>query len=270
VRINVEADSLNAALLLPNESADSPAFALLVREVVREITVRSGQKCTAIRRALVPEKLFESATDAISAKLAGVTVGNPRNDAVRMGSLVSRTQLESVAAGIARLRGQAEIIHDGASHALVDADPAVAACTGPTLLATRHPEDAELVHELEVFGPVCTVMPYRDLNQAFELIRRGEGSLVTSLYGSKAGGLATAALELADSHGRIHVISPAVAETHTGHGNVMPHSRHGGPGRAGGGEELGGLRALSFYHRRAAVQAEAAVLDQLGTVPLTF
>ena len=113
-------------------------------------------------------------------------------------------------------------------------------------------------------------MPYRDLDQAFDLIRRGEGSLVTSVYGTDAGALATAAAELADSHGRVHVISPPVADTQTGHGNVMPQSLHGGPGRAGGGEELGGLRALAFYHRRAVVQAETAVLDRLGAVALTL
>jgi 3,4-dehydroadipyl-CoA semialdehyde dehydrogenase len=270
VRVNVEADSLNGALLLPGESADSLAFGLLVREVVREMTIKSGQKCTAIRRVLVPDGLFQTAADAIAAKLAGVTVGNPRNEKVRMGSLVSRTQLEAVTSGIAKLRSQTEVIHDGADHPLVDADPRVAACVGPTLLGTRQPERANLVHEVEVFGPVATLMPYRDLDHAFDLIRRGEGSLVTSVYGTDAGALAEAAAQLADSHGRVHVISPPVADTQTGHGNVMPQSLHGGPGRAGGGEELGGLRALAFYHRRAVVQAEVAVLDRLGATALNL
>ena len=270
MRVNVEADSLNGALLLPGESADSLAFGLLVREVVREMTIKSGQKCTAIRRVLVPDELFQTAADAIAAKLAGVTVGNPRNEKVRMGSLVSRAQLEAVTAGIDKLRSQTEVIHDGAGHTLVDADPRVAACVGPTLLGTRQPERANLVHDVEVFGPVATLMPYRDLDQAFDLIRRGEGSLVTSVYGTDPGALAEAAAELADSHGRVHVISPPVADTQTGHGNVMPQSLHGGPGRAGGGEELGGLRALAFYHRRAAVQAEVAVLDRLGATALNL
>lgn len=270
VRVNVEADSLNCALLLPQEDADSSAFAALVRETVREMTIKSGQKCTAIRRVLVPQRLYDAAAQAIAAKLAGVTVGNPRNDSVRMGALVSRAQYDSVTAGIAELRAQTDVIHDGARHTLVDADPAVAACTGPTLLGTRTPDQAQIVHRVEVFGPVATVMPYRDLDHALALIRRGEGSLVTSLYGADPAALAAAALALADTHGRVHVVSPAVAETHTGHGNVMPHSLHGGPGRAGGGEELGGLRALAFYHRRAAVQAEAAVLDALGAAPFTY
>jgi 3,4-dehydroadipyl-CoA semialdehyde dehydrogenase len=270
VRINVEADSLNAALLLPTESADSPSYAALVREVVREMTSRSGQKCTAIRRVFVPESLYFAAADAIADTLAAVTVGNPRDGSVRMGSLVSRAQLESVTSDVARLRAHARVIHDGETHALVDADPDVAACVGPTLLGTREPDQAAAVHQTEVFGPVATLMPYRDLDHALRLLRRGEGSLVASLYGADTGALASVAVRIADGHGRVHVVSPAVAETHTGHGNVMPHSLHGGPGRAGGGEELGGLRALAFYHRRAAVQAEAAVLDQLGAVPLSY
>jgi len=126
--------------------------------------------------------------------------------------------------------------------------------------ASRH------VHDTEVFGPVATLVPYRDIAHALALVRRGQGSLVTSLYGSDPAALASAALELADSHGRVHIISPDVAALHTGHGNVMPQSLHGGPGRAGGGEELGGLRALNFYHRRSAVQASTAVLAHLKPV----
>jgi 3,4-dehydroadipyl-CoA semialdehyde dehydrogenase len=270
VRVNVEADSLNAALLLPGETVDSPSFALLVREVVREMTIKSGQKCTAIRRVLVPERLFRPAADVIAAKLATVTVGNPRNDRVRMGSLVSRAQLESVSAGVSRLCAQTDVIHDGRGHALIDADPAVAACVGPTLLGAPAPDRADVVHEVEVFGPVATLLPYRNVAHALELVRRGGGALVTSIYGADPADLAAHAAELAEGHGRVHVVSPAVAETHTGHGNVMPQSLHGGPGRAGGGEELGGLRALALFHRRSAVQAEAAVLDRLAAFPMVL
>ena len=172
--------------------------------------------------------------------------------------------------GVAQLRAQTDVIHDGAANALFDADPAVAACVGPTLLGTREPDRANLVHEVEVFGPVATLIAYRDLTHALDLTRRGGGSLVTSLYGTDPGALSAAAIELADAQGRVHVISPAVADTQTGHGNVMPQSLHGGPGRAGGGEELGGLRALAIYHQRAAIQAETAVLDRLGSAPLTL
>jgi len=266
VRVNIEADSVNSALLLPGEGADSPAVELLVKEVAREMTQKSGQKCTAIRRVLVPEALYTPVAQAIAARLAKTTVGNPRVDTVRMGALVSRAQLVTVREGLLRLQTQAEVLHDGSTQALVDADPAVACCVGPTLLGTRNAagsDAAHLVHDTEVFGPVATLVPYRDAAHALQLIRRGQGSLVASLYGTDAGALAATALELADSHGRVHIISPDVANQHTGHGNVMPQSLHGGPGRAGGGEELGGARALNFYHRRSALQASTEVLAAL-------
>jgi len=267
VRVNIEADSVNGALLLPGEAPGGEAFDLLAREVAREMTQKSGQKCTAIRRVFVPEACYASAAEAIGARLARTPVGNPRNETVRMGALVSRAQLDSVRQGLARLKQQAETLHDGATHALVDADPARACCVGPTLLGTRSADGSDasgLVHDVEVFGPVATLVPYRDAAHAMALVARGQGSLVASVFGSDPRALADASIELAALHGRVHVVSPDVAAMHTGHGNVMPQSVHGGPGRAGGGEELGGLRALNFYHRRAAVQASTAVLDHLG------
>lgn len=263
VRCNIEADSLNSALLLPGEGTGSESFGLLVREVAREMTVKSGQKCTAIRRVLVPQALYGELAQALSARLSDLAVGNPRSAGVAMGSLVSRTQHDAVQAGIADLQRDAETLFDGRSQPLVDADPAIAACVRPVLLGTRHAEGSDhagRVHDTEVFGPVATLVPYRDLAHGLALAHRGQGSLVASLYGADAQALAAAALDLAASHGRVHVVSPEVATTHTGHGNVMPQSLHGGPGRAGGGAELGGLRALDFYHRRAAVQASAAVV----------
>jgi 3,4-dehydroadipyl-CoA semialdehyde dehydrogenase len=265
VRVNIEADSLNSALLLPGEGADSASFDLLVKEVAREMTVKSGQKCTAIRRILVPEGVYAGAAKAISARLEKTTVGNPRNESVRMGALVNRSQLEAVQQGLLYLKAQAEVLHDGASHALIDADH-TSCCIGPTLLGTRTAngsDTADRVHDTEVFGPVATLIAYRNLQHAFDLVRRGHGSLVCSVFGSDPSGMAHAANELADGHGRVHLISPDVASLQTGHGNVMPQSLHGGPGRAGGGEELGGLRALNFYHRRSAVQASTAVLAHL-------
>jgi len=238
-----------------------------VKEVAREMTVKSGQKCTAIRRVFVPEALFDAAAQAISARLAKTTVGNPRDESVRMGALVNRAQLVAVQEGLAQLKTQTEVLHDGAAHTLVGADAAVSCCAGPTLLGLRtaaQSDAAHLVHETEVFGPVATLVACRSAEHALALVRRGQGSLVTSLYGSDPAALAATALQLASSHGRVHVISPDVAALHTGHGNVMPQSLHGGPGRAGGGEELGGLRALNFYHRRSAVQASTAVLAALG------
>lgn len=270
VRVNIEADSVNSALLLPDEGKDSAAFDLFVKEVAREMTVKSGQKCTAIRRALVPEALYADAAAAISARLVKITVGNPRNESVRMGALVSRGQLDAVRDGLAVLRTQTEVLHDGAQHALIDTDPAAACCIGPTLLGTvdaAGSDAADHVHATEVFGPVATLVPYRNLDHAPALIQRGEGSLVTSVYGSDAGALAQVSIALAACNGRVHVISPDVAALHSGHGNVMPQSLHGGPGRAGGGEELGGLKALNFYHQRSALQASTAVLQRLAAEP---
>ncbi|MBU6257108.1 MAG: 3,4-dehydroadipyl-CoA semialdehyde dehydrogenase [Burkholderiales bacterium] len=263
VRVNIEADSLNSALLLEGAVAGDAAFELLVKEVAREMTQKSGQKCTAIRRVFVPEALYGAVAEAISARLGKTSVGNPRNESVRMGALVNRAQLDAVRAGLATLLSQAEALHDGAKHALVDADPAVACCVGPTLLGTRAADAADRVHDTEVFGPVATLMPYRDAGHALALIQRGQGSLAVSIYGSDAAALGATALELAAGHGRVHVVSPDVAAMHTGHGNVMPQSLHGGPGRAGGGEELGGARALNFYHRRAAIQASTSVLSPM-------
>ena len=262
VRCNIEADSLNSALLWPGASAESQALQLLVSEVVREMTVKSGQKCTAIRRIFVPRALYRTVAMAIGAKLAKTTVGNPRNEGVRMGALVSQEQKASVLAGLAVLKTEAEVLFDGASQGLLDAD-AQSACVAPVLLGCEQPQQAQRLHATEVFGPVATLMPYDHIDEAFAMIRRGEGSLVCSVYSEDPVFTAQAAAELASSHGRVHAISPDVATLHSGHGNVMPMSLHGGPGRAGGGEELGGLRALNFYHRRSAVQASALALDAL-------
>ncbi|MFM7025076.1 MAG: 3,4-dehydroadipyl-CoA semialdehyde dehydrogenase [Limnohabitans sp.] len=264
VRCNIEADSLNSALLAPAATADSEAFKLLVNEVAREMTVKSGQKCTAIRRIFVPRALYKAAALAIGAKLAKTTVGNPRNESVRMGALVSQAQKASVLAGLAQLKTEATVLFDGnASGTLVDAE-ASSACVAPVLLGTEHPMAAQVLHAIEVFGPVSTLMPYDSLDEAYAMIRRGEGSLVCSVYSEDPAFTAQACAQLASSHGRVHAISPDVAALHSGHGNVMPMSLHGGPGRAGGGEELGGLRALNFYHRRTAVQGSTLALDLLA------
>ncbi|AKT38428.1 3,4-dehydroadipyl-CoA semialdehyde dehydrogenase [Chondromyces crocatus] len=261
-RLNIEADSLNSALLGLDASPGSGAFDGFISEVAREMTIKSGQKCTAIRRAFVPAAHFDAAAEALRAKLAKITVGNPRNETVRMGSLVSRDQHTSVKAGIDALRRETELLFDGSATPLVDADPEVSACVAPHLLGLRDGE-ASAVHDVEVFGPVATLIAYRDEAHAIDLARRGGGSLVASVFSDDEGQLAHFAVALADTHGRVHAVSPAVAKTQTGHGNVMPQSLHGGPGRAGGGEELGGLRALNFYHRRAAIQAPSGALDLL-------
>lgn len=264
VRMNAETDSLNCALLGPDAAEGGAAFDALVREAVREITVKSGQKCTAIRRILVPRAAYARAAEAIAAALADIAVGDPRNPAVRMGSLVSRAQHDDVQAGIQALRAGSEVLFDGGRVQLLDADPAISACVAPWLLGAPDPDAHPLAHDREVFGPLATLMPYRDAGHAYELARRGQGSLVASVYSDDTAFLARSALELADSHGRVHLVSPEAARTHTGHGNVMPQALHGGPGRAGGGEELGGLRALALYHRRAAIQGAPQRLQALA------
>lgn len=263
VRANIEADSLNASILGLDAAPGSAAFELYVNELVREMTTKSGQRCTAIRRALVPQQFFDAVSEAVGAKLAQVSVGNPRNPEVRMGSLVSRTQFDSVQAGLAQLSSEAAILYDGSKQALIDVDPAIAACVAPTLLGVRDADQAALVHDHEVFGPVSTLLGYRDTGHALALAQRGLGSLVASVFSADSAWMAQVGRKLANTHGRIHMVSPDVGKTQTGHGNVMPASVHGGPGRAGGGEELGGLRALGFYHRRTALQGSSVTLEHL-------
>ena len=265
VRVNIEADSVNSALLMPDATPGSEAFDLMIKEVAREMTQKSGQKCTAIRRAFVPRAHYAQAAEAIAARLAKTTIGNPRNETVRMGALVSRDQFNAVRNGIAQLSAHAGILYDGRQTALIDADPSVACCIGPVLLGSETPASVPIIHEVEVFGPVATLMAYDSVDDALTLIRRGEGSLVASLFGADDGSLAATAIELASSHGRVHIVSPAVGSMHSGHGNAMPQSLHGGPGRAGGGEELGGARALNFYHRRSALQASSTILEKVTT-----
>lgn len=265
VRINIEADSLNSSILGEDAAPGTPVFDLYVKELVREMTTKSGQRCTAIRRALVPARYFEAVAEAASSRLAQITVGNPRSAEVRMGSLVSRDQFDSVKQGIAALAAEARVLRDGRQQALIDADPAVAACLAPTLLGIADAEQASLVHDHEVFGPVSTVLGYRDAPHAFALAHRGLGSLVTSVFSADEAWMVQAASTLAGSHGRVHMVTPEVGKSQSGHGNVMPASIHGGPGRAGGGEELGGLRGLGFYHRRSAVQTSAATIAQLSS-----
>jgi 3,4-dehydroadipyl-CoA semialdehyde dehydrogenase len=265
VRVNIEADSVNSAILMPNQS-DGPAFDLFIKEVVREMTVKSGQKCTAIRRIFVPQSDLAAVQNALASRLSKITVGNPRNDQVRMGALVSLDQKKTVLNGIAEFKKHAQVIYDGSTQPLLDAD-LHSCCVAPVLFGLENATDAlnaSYIHTTEVFGPVATLFPYETLDQAVQMIAMGEGSLVASVYGEDPDELAQVSLAISAVHGRVHVISSDVATIQTGHGNVMPQSIHGGPGRAGGGEELGGLRGLHFYHRRTAIQASAKVLEKLS------
>jgi 3,4-dehydroadipyl-CoA semialdehyde dehydrogenase len=256
VRFNVEADSLNAALLGPSTPAGSVTFDAFVREVAREMTVKAGQKCTAIRRVIVPDALGDAVVAAIAAQLAQAVVGDPSDDAVTMGPLVSQSQRDAVEAGIAQLAACTTVAYRGA-------DEMSGRFVAPTLLRAND-SAAPLIHELEIFGPVATVLTYRDAAEAFELARRGGGSLAISVFSDDAAFLAGAARALAPAHGRVMLVDTSVATTHTGHGIVLPSLIHGGPGRAGGGEELGGLRGLSFYTQWSAVQGPAPVVASIA------
>jgi 3,4-dehydroadipyl-CoA semialdehyde dehydrogenase len=264
IRVNIEADSLNSALLGPDVAPDSPEFGFFVREVVREMTSKAGQKCTAIRRVLVPADKAQAAIDAISAALKAVVVGDPAKATTNMGPVVNASQRKSVEEGIGKLKAQADVAYSAANFAPEGVNLASGAFVSPTLLKVRDSNNADAVHQVEVFGPVATVVPYGDKEEAFALARRGGGSLAASVYSGDAAFLAEAGIALGTTHGRVMLIDPAIGDSHTGHGIVLPSCMHGGPGRAGGGEELGGLHGLWFYHQRVAIQGSVATLTSLS------
>ena len=234
------------------------AFDLLVREVVREMTVKAGQKCTAIRRILRPRAHERALTEAVVAELEKVIIGNPSDPSVTMGPLANSRTACGGRDGIQTLAADADQVFGTDPLQLVDADAARGAFVGPTLF--RVSARSRLVHTLEVFGPVATIVPYADEDEAISLAKAGGGSLVASVFSSDVGFLARAATAIGAAHGRLLLVDPSVGSSHAGHGIVMPSCTHGGPGRAGGGEELGGLRSLWFYHQRVAVQGSAAVV----------
>ena len=264
VPVNIEADSINAALLAPDAADGGAAFDAFVREVVREMTVKAGQKCTAIRRIFVPADKADAIAEALFAKLKATKVGDPRDENTRMGPLVTRAQQAAAFDGIQRLAAEAEFVIGGIEPPAIDGvDADKAAFVAPTLMKVKDAKHAEAVHEVEVFGPAATIVPYRSEHDAGTLIARGGGSLVASVYGEDQSFLARIVSEIGPSHGRLLMVDPSIANAHTGHGIVMPQCNHGGPGRAGAGEELGGLHGLRFYHQRLAVQGSTDLLTML-------
>jgi 3,4-dehydroadipyl-CoA semialdehyde dehydrogenase len=263
VLVNVEADSVNAALLSPDAAPGTPIFDAFVKEVAREMTVKAGQKCTAIRRVFVPATQAAAVTDALTARLARTTVGDPARDDVRMGPVVTRAQQKAALDGIRRLAGGATVVAGGAEAPKLDGiDPARSSFVAPTLLSAGD-ASVDVVHDTEVFGPVATVVPYRDEAQAAALVARGGGSLVASVFAPERDFLVRMVGALGAFHGRLLMVEPSIADVHSGHGIVMPQCHHGGPGRAGNGEELGGLNGLRLYHQRVAVQGSGDLLGQL-------
>jgi oxepin-CoA hydrolase/3-oxo-5,6-dehydrosuberyl-CoA semialdehyde dehydrogenase len=259
VVLGVEADSLNCSILGPDVTPNDPEFDLFVKGVVTEMTVKAGQKCTAIRRVLVPATMADRVTEAISARLAKVTVGDPRNPDVRMGALASLAQRDEVRKAVEALRAGAEIVYgDPASADLLDGDPERGAFMTPLLLRAR-PGAAE-PHDVEPFGPVSTVLGYDGLDSAIELAARGRGSLAASVVTHDPDVARTVVVGLAPWHGRVLVLDRDDAGESTGHGSPLPALVHGGPGRAGGGEELGGVRGILHHMQRTAVQASPDLL----------
>jgi len=267
VRFSSEADSLNFSVLGVDVAPGSAEFDLYVRQLVTEMTAKAGQKCTAIRRALVPHALVPAVIDAVRARIADkVRVGDPTAAGVTMGALVGLAQRDDVRKNLAALAGAAEVVVGDPDHFdVIGADPERGAFLPPVLLWARDSSRDE-PHDIEVFGPVSTVMGYRDTEHAIELAARGRGSLVGSLVSADPQVVRELVLGVAPWHGRVLVLDQDSAAESTGHGAALPHLVHGGPGRAGGGEELGGIRGVLHYMQRTAVQGSpAAVSAVTGT-----
>jgi oxepin-CoA hydrolase/3-oxo-5,6-dehydrosuberyl-CoA semialdehyde dehydrogenase len=261
VRFNQEADSLNFSMLGPDARPGSEEFDLFVKEVARETTVKAGQKCTAIRRTIVPAPLVEDVLQALKARLAGVKVGDPRVEGVRMGPLAGRAQVGEVQRSLEKLLGSTELVYGGpGSLDVVGADPERGAFFPITLLYDDRPFEKRAPHDVEAFGPVNTVMPYDSVDEAIELAKLGKGSLVGSLFTNDDRVARDVVLGTAAYHGRLMLVNRQSAKESTGHGSPLPHLVHGGPGRAGGGEEMGGVRGVLHYMQRTAVQGSPSTL----------
>jgi oxepin-CoA hydrolase/3-oxo-5,6-dehydrosuberyl-CoA semialdehyde dehydrogenase len=264
VRFTMEADSLNAAILGPDAVAGTEEFDLFVKEVAREMTVKAGQKCTAIRRVIAPRATVEPLIKALGERLAKTALGNPGEEATRMGPLASLAQRDEVRARIAELQGDAEIVAGDPTQAkLTSGDAQAGAFLSPVLLYCDKPGAAKAVHDVEAFGPVSTIIPYESTEEAAELARRGRGSLVASVFTNDAGFAREAVQALGPWHGRVMLGNRVSAKSSTGHGSPLPVLVHGGPGRAGGGEELGGMRAVKHYMQRTAVQGAPWLLSEV-------
>jgi 3,4-dehydroadipyl-CoA semialdehyde dehydrogenase len=264
-RVNIEADSINSAILGPDSAPGTELFDLLVKEVVREMTLKAGQKCTTIRRVLVPRQLLKAFGDAVSARLSSMKVGNPRNAEVKVGPVVNKSQQSACREGLKKLKEECSVLFGGDERFQpVDVDPQKSAFVQPTLLSCETGLAAKHVHDVEVFGPVATLVAYDGLEDLLAITRRGLGSLVVSVFSNDSGFIQEIVLGVGDLHGRILAVDSTVAGQHTGHGNVVPSCLHGGPGRAGGGEELAGLRGLLLYHRRFVVQGPASSISALS------
>ncbi|HKB29857.1 MAG TPA: phenylacetic acid degradation bifunctional protein PaaZ [Streptosporangiaceae bacterium] len=263
VRFNAEADSLNCSILGPDATPGTAEFDLYISQLVTEMTVKAGQKCTAIRRALVPQPVLDAVAEAASARLAAVIVGNPAEESVRMGALASLGQRDEVRRSLQALRPAGTTVFGDPGHVdVVGADPVRGAFMSPLLIRADDAGRAE-PHEVEAFGPVSTLIGYRGTADAISLAARGRGSLAGSVVTGDTGFARDVVIGVAPWHGRLLVLDQDAAPQSTGHGAPLPVLVHGGPGRAGGGEELGGIRGVTHYMQRTAVQASPRVLTQI-------
>lgn len=262
VPFNMEADSLNSAILGPHVQPGDPEFELFVKEVRKEMTVKCGQKCTAVRRVFVPKHLMDAVQESLCLALAKTTLGDPQVEGVRMGALVNRAQKDEVILKISELETEAECVYRDESLPIgASLDPGT--FLGPSLLRNDSPFEAVRCHDVEAFGPVSTLMPYNDLGEAIELANMGKGSLCCSFVSHHQADVRSFVLNAAPMHGRILVLDRECARESTGHGSPLPLLVHGGPGRAGGGEEMGGLRGVHHYMQRTAIQGSPSMVSAI-------
>ncbi len=267
VPFTMEADSLNCIVLGNDVTPDMPEWDIFIKEVRKEMTTKAGQKCTAIRRIFVPENKIEDVQTALSKALAQTTIGNPLNDKVRMGSLAGQSQRKEVKEQVQKLLASSQIIYGSLdSVELIDADLNKGAFISPLLLLNQNPFNSNEPHEVEAFGPVSTLMPYKNLEEAIELSKKGKGSLVSSIVTTNAKVAKQYVLGAGAYHGRILILNNECAKESTGHGSPLPLLVHGGPGRSGGGEEMGGMRGVKHYMQRVAIQGSPTMLTAVSNV----
>ncbi|HUR11755.1 MAG TPA: phenylacetic acid degradation bifunctional protein PaaZ [Flavitalea sp.] len=267
VPFTMEADSLNCIVLGDDVSPEMPEWEIFIKEVRKEMTVKAGQKCTAIRRIFVPQNKIEDIEKAIGKSLAQTTIGNPENEKVRMGALAGKDQRDEVRNQVKKLLATSQIIYGALdSVQLIDADANKGAFMSPLLLRNESPFRDDVVHSVEAFGPVSTIMPYKDLEEAASLSRKGKGSLVCSIVTSNDKKARDFVFGAATHHGRILILNASCAKESTGHGSPLPQLIHGGPGRAGGGEEMGGVRGVYHYMQRVAVQGSPTSVTSVTRV----
>jgi len=267
VPFNMEADSLNASILGSDVTQEDEEFGIFIKEVTREMTVKAGQKCTAVRRILVPENMIEPVQEAISKRLQKTVIGDPRNENVRMGSLAGVDQRNEVLEQVQKLAAEQAVVYGSTdSVEVLDADASKGAFLSPILFRNDEPLTNTAVHNIEAFGPVSTIMPYKDTAEAAKIAKMGKGSLVCSIITGNDDVATEFTLNAAAAHGRILILNKDCAKESTGHGSPLPMLTHGGPGRAGGGEEMGGKRGVNHYMQRTAIQGSPTTLSHLTKV----